>query len=539
MTAVIDTTLVVDDLGLDESVYRLDDDLLFDADAYDELDESELSEETLDFVANVVSKIMLFADQLAGDPLHPYQAEFGYRVAESLVVGDGSVITALFSRQSGKTQTVAYIVAACMILFPRLAEIYPSWFGKYRRGFWVGLFAPVESQAETLFQRVQMVLSSENAAAFLIDPEINDVVEHGGKIITLKKSGSFCRMQTANPKAQIESKSYHLIVIDEAQNANEYVVNKSIFPMGAYYNATKVMTGTPDVVKGVFYRSIQQNKASGLKKSGVQNHFQHDWKSCARYNNNYLVFVKAEMARLRPESDEFQLSYALRWLLDRGMFTTEERLDELGDTSMQSVVSRYYDSPIVLGIDPARKQDSTVVTALWVDWDSPNEFGYYDHRVLNWLEMHGDAWEQQYARIVDFARNYDVLAVGIDGQGLGDVVADRLTHLMPRSQIVCLGSSNSEQSWRCMHLMELINLGLVGWPAGARVRRNKTYQRFRHQMENLEKNYVGGAKLLVASAPDEAEAHDDYADSLALGCFLTKAATMPQAQSGPNPFYRR
>jgi hypothetical protein len=524
-------TAIVEELGLD---------LDFDRDeTVSEIEEAEaqraLSPDDSDFVHNIVTKILVFADELAGEPLFPYQSDFGYRVVESIVLNDGDQITALFSRQSGKTQAIAYVIAACMILMPKLALMWPVWFGQYKNGFWVGMFAPVESQAETLFQRVQMVLTSETAAELLADPEIDDKVEGGGKLLRLRVSGSICRMQTANPKAQIESKSYHLIVIDEAQRANDKVVDKSIMPMGAFYNATSVMTGTPDTTKGVFYRAIQLNKRRQTKKNARQNHFQHDWRSCAKYNPRYLKFVRKEMSRLGEDSDEFALSYALKWLLERGMFTTAERLEELGDTSMQQVVERWYNSPIILGVDPARKQDSTVVTALWVDWANPNEFGYYDHRVLNWLELHGDRWEEQYGRIVDFASHYDVMAVAVDGQGVGDVVADRLQRLMPRSQVEMLMSDPASQSARWKHLMEVMNLGLVGWPAGARVRRKKTYQRFVQQMTDLEKEYRG--KYLLAAAPDQADAHDDYADSLALACYMTREISMPEAQSGNNFLY--
>jgi hypothetical protein len=513
----------------------LDDDYL---NALIEADEAtrELSPDDADFVQSIVEKIALFADELAGVPLFPYQADFARRVIESIVLNDGAVLTALVSRQAGKTQAVAYVVASCMILMPKLATMWPVWFGQYKNGFWVGTFAPVESQAETLFQRIQMVLSSENAKELLADPEIDDVVEGGGKLLRLKVSGSICRLQTANPKAQIESKSYHLIIIDEAQRADDRVVNKSIFPMGAFYNATAVMTGTPDVVKGVFYESIQQNKRQQTKRGARRNHFQYDWRFCAKYNPMYLKFVRKEMSRLKEDSDEFQLSYALKWLLERGMFTTSERLEELGDITMQQTVSRWYNSPIILGVDPARKQDSTVVTALWVDWANPNEFGYYDHRVLDWLEMHGDRWEEQYGRIVDFAGNYDVMAVAVDSSGVGDVVADRLERLMPRSQVVCLSSNTPDQSARWKHLMEVMNLGLIGWPAGAKVRRTKKYQRFITQMEDLEKTYQG--KYLLAAAPKTAEAHDDFCDSLALAVYMSKAVSMPEAEQGANPFYR-
>lgn len=524
----------MEDLGLDSD---LDDELDALTGAVQEDEQRVLSPDDADFVKNIVDRILQFADELAGDPLFPYQREFAYRVVESIILNDGEAITALFSRQSGKTQTIAYVIAACMILLPKLASMWPDWFGMFKNGFWVGTFAPVESQAETLFQRIQLVLSSEAAKELLADPEIDDKLEGGGKLLRLKVSGSICRMQTANPKAQIESKSYHLIVIDEAQRAEDKVVNQSITPMGAFYNATMVMTGTPFTHKGVFYNTIQLNKRTGTKRGARQNHFQHDWRSCARFNPQYLKHVRKTMQRIGEDSDEFQLSYALKWLLERGMFTTAERLEELGDTSMQQLVDRWYDSPIILGIDPARKQDSTVVTALWVDWANPNEFGYYDHRVLNWMEMHGDRWEEQYARIIDFAQHYSVMAVAVDGQGVGDVVADRLQRLMPGAQVEALASNSVDQSARWKHLMEVMNQGLIGWPAGARVKRKKVYQRFIQQMTDLEKQYQG--KYLLAAAPNAAEAHDDYADSLALAVYMTKAVTMPTAIETGNPFYGR
>ena len=73
-------------------------------------------------------------------------------------------------------------------------------------------------------------------------------------------------MQTANPRAKIESKSYHLIFVDESQSVDEYVLNKSISPMGAFYLATLVMTGTPSTEKGVFYKTIQHNRRMELRR---------------------------------------------------------------------------------------------------------------------------------------------------------------------------------------------------------------------------------------------------------------------------------
>lgn len=521
-------------MTVDLGVLEAADEALLDDTSIEDIGEP-LSPEDTEFIAQLVDKIMLFAEELHGSPLFPYQQEFGSRIVDSVLSNDGAQLTCLQSRQSGKTEVVAVVVATLMILLPRLAVMFPSICGMYKDGYMVGTFAPVEQQAETLFSRIVAFLTSERATELLEDPEIDDAVEGGGRLVRLTKSKSFVRMQTANPKAQIESKSYMLIVIDEAQRADERTVRKSIEPMGTAYDATIIKIGTPDIVKGDFYDTIQFNRRRQLNRGRKKNHFQYDWKVCAKYNERYARSVRRIRERIGEDSDEFRLSFALHWLLDRGMFTTTEKLDELGDTTMQSFVKSWTSSPIVIGIDPARKQDSTVVTAVWVDWDNPDEFGYYDHRVLNWLEIHGDQWEEQYHRIVEFLSHYSVLSVAIDAQGVGDVVADRLRRLLPSGiEIFEMGSNTAEQSTRWKHLSELMGRNLVSWPAGSRVRRTKTYQRFITQMEDLEKVYQG--PHLLAAAPKVANAFDDFPDSLALACMLTKEYTLPTVEVVGNPF---
>ena len=228
-------------------------------------------------------------------------------------------------------------------------------------------------------------------------------------------------------------------------------------------------------------------------------------------------------------------SHNCKWLLDRGMFVTSTVLDELGDTSSE-LVKAWHRTPVVVGIDPARKIDSTVVTVVWVDWDRPDEFGYFDHRVLNWMEIQGDDWEDQYFQIVQFLANYDVLAVGVDANGVGDAVAQRLKILLPRAEVHSVGSSQSEQSKRWKHLKALIDRRMVSWPAHAKTRRLRTWKRFYQQMGDLETKFQG--PNFLAHAPEEAHAHDDYADSLAIACSLTMDLTMPTVEQSSNPFFR-
>lgn len=502
-------------------------------------EEIELDELSAAFVKKLTDRCIQFMDALVGHSLHPYQMPLARRIIESVLINDGEEITALAARQSGKSETIANTVATLMVLLPRLAKMYPDLLARFKDGLWVGMFAPVEGQVETLFGRTVNRLTSERAQEILGDPEIDDSL---GKVpgvtrqIKLKNSGSSLMMMTANPRAKIESKSFHLIVIDECQEADDFVVTKSISPMLAYYSGTMVKTGTPTTHKNNFYRSIQINKRRQTGRGRRQNHFEWDYKDVSKVNANYEKFIKKEKLRIGEDSDEFQMSYCCKWLLERGMFVTSSVMDELGDTSQQ-VVKAWHRSPVVVGIDPARKLDSTVVTVVWVDWDRPDEFGYFDHRVLDWLELQGDDWEDQYFQIVNFLSGYDVLSVGVDANGVGDAVAQRLKLLLPRAEVHALGSSQPEQSRRWKHLKALIDRRMIGWPAHAKTRQLRRWKRFYQQMVDLETKFTG--PNFLAHAPEEAHAHDDYADSLAIACFLTLDLTMPSVEVSTSPFYSR
>jgi Terminase RNaseH-like domain len=503
----------------------------------EEAPEEEMDELSREFVKVLIDKIMDFMKVLVGHELHAYQEPLARRLIESVIINDGEEITALAARQSGKSETIANTVSTLMVILPRLARMYPELLGKFGDGIMVGMFAPVQSQVETLYGRTVSRLTSEQALEVLGDPEIDDIVAKNPGVvrnIKLKNSGSSLMMMTANPRAKIESKSFHLIIIDECQEADDFVVAKSISPMGAYYNATMVKTGTPTTHKNNFYKAIQFNKRRQTSRNAKQNHFQWDWKDVSKVNANYEKFIKKEMLRINEDSDEFQLSYNCKWLLERGMFVTSSIMDDLGDTS-QEIVKSWHRSPVVVGIDPARKMDSTVVTVVWVDWDRPDEYGYYDHRVLNWLEMQGDDWEEQYFQIQQFLSAYDVLAIGIDANGVGDAVAGRLKILMPRAEVIPVTSSPTEQSKRWKHLQALIQRQMVSWPSHAKTRRLRIWKKFYQQMTDAEVQYKG-PNFMVA-APDEAHAHDDFVDSLALACSLTQELVMPTIEVSASPFF--
>jgi hypothetical protein len=156
--------------------------------------------------------------------------------------------------------------------------------------------------------------------------------------------------------------------------------------------------------------------------------------------------------------------------------------------------------------------------------------------VLNWLEINNVEWEQQYFQIVDFLRNYDVLRVGVDSQGVGGAVAERLALLLPHIEVTPISSDSKAQNDRWVHLTELIQREQILFPGHSKAKRTKAWKKFHQQMSDLEKVYRG--KYMLAAAPNERNAYDDFPDALAIACSMTQYDTMPTVQVFESPFYR-
>jgi hypothetical protein len=87
--------------------------------------------------------------------------------------------------------------------------------------------------------------------------------------------------------------------------------------------------------------------------------------------------------------------------------------------------------------------------------------------------------------------------------------------------------------WKSLH-QEII-AGRLKVPANARTARLRSYKKFRSQMLDLEKDYVG--QYMVCQHPDEKGAHDDYCDSLALANLAASEGILPEIEVSSNPWY--
>lgn len=501
----------------------------------------------------LVNKIFAFCELYSGRTMFPYQEQFSKRVIRSVLLNDGAEITALFARQSGKSETIAITVGGMMIILPTLANM-PMFaddprLTMFKDGLWVGIFAPSQRQAQITYGRLKSRLQSKTAVAVLADPEFRlEFTTSNGQTVALS-NGSFATAISASDGSNIEGESFKLIICEECQDISNFKIRKSIHPMGAAYNASIIKIGTATTFKGDFYDAIQRNKREiEARASHIRNHFEYDYEVASKYNPKYAKYVEGEKKRLGENSDEFRMSYKLEWIIERGMFVDIVKFEEFnGETALERVISDRQ-ATHVAGIDIGGKNDSTVVTMCEVNWDMPvimetrtdddtgEEVTYmaYNTYIKDWLCISNEPdYEEQYPLIVDYLSMFWVVRVVCDATREA-AIAHRLRANL-RCEVIPYIFTTKSKSELYKHLEKEIAAGRARICSGEKTRATKEYNDFLEQLGDLQKGYSG--TNLVVAHPDERGAHDDYPDSWALavwGCSF--AGEVNNTETNQNKF---
>lgn len=489
----------------------------------------------------LVDRIYNFCEVYSGRVMYKYQTQFSKRIIRSVLENDGAEITALFARQSGKTETIAITVGGLMIILPQLANM-PMFaddprLQMFKDGLWVGIFAPSQRQAQITYRRMKSRIQCKESMAILEDPDFRlEFSTSNGQTVALT-NGSFVTAISASDGSNIEGESFKFIICEECQDISNYKIRKSIHPMGAAYNATICKIGTATTFKGDFYEAIQRNKKDyEEKKIKIRNHFEYNYKVVQKYNPKYAKYIEREKRSLGENSDEFRMSYNLEWIISRGMFVDIDQLEEdCGDVFLDRVdrdlVANHTAGIDVGGGSDKKKKDadSTVVTVVEVDWDNPvvmessfNEetqeeeiYLAYNTYIKDWLKIGAEIaedYEEQYAIIMDYLKHFRISKLVVDAtreSSLGQRIRANVSY-----DVELFVFSTKSKSDLYKNLDKEINSGRAKFPRSPNTVQTKEYQEFIQQIGDLEKGYSGSN--LVVSHPPERGAHDDYADSWAL-----------------------
>lgn len=512
----------------------------------EELSTEEFEGKSLSFDAHdITRKIIEFGKALTGVSLYEYQEQIVYAIIYSVITFSGDVKTVLFSRQSGKSEAMAFVIDTLCVLLPKLADFFPE-FEQWKSGFRVGLFAPQSDQVETTYSRAMTRLNSANAEMILNDPSVDVALESSARLQL--SNGSFLAGQVASKQSKIESKTYDLVICEEAQDMEDLIVSKSIEPMLSSTAGTLVKVGTTGMYKNHFWYEIQNNRNLDrkCKDQRIRNHFEFDYKAIIidrrkqyeidhkRFHLNYEADVARKKQRWGEDSQSFKLAYALIWDLESGMLLTDKEFNNILNRRIGTQLPADEDY-VVAGIDIGKSPAETVMTIAKVIPDTETFEKPYK-QILAWIALGGLDYEAQHQAIMDAIVDYNISTIFADYTGVGKAVVDRLMYACGEYVNIepyTFTSQSKSDMW--FNFVNEIQTKHIIVPANKVVRGTTEFSKFEEQMKNCQK-YFNGAYMVC----EKSEGYfDDFVDSAALMCLAGNAdqEVEEEMEVTDNPLY--
>lgn len=194
--------------------------------------------------------LVTIGEKMYGVPLYDYQRDPAIRIIYSMLVNDGGEITMLFARQSGKSEIFTFCIIIIGVFFPVLAKFLPE-LDHFKTGVKMGLIAPQLDQVETVYSRCMERLWSDEVIEFMSDKDIDD--KPLSTVHFKLRSGSFLKAQSGAKQSKIESKTYHIVFIDECQDMDTEKVHKCL----SYDSICLLPNGTKVSLEEVYNKELK------------------------------------------------------------------------------------------------------------------------------------------------------------------------------------------------------------------------------------------------------------------------------------------
>jgi hypothetical protein len=444
---------------------------------------------------------------------YPYQLEISNKIINSLVqnlrlttrASEEDIkklrqveLSIEISRQAGKTTAVVHTVEIIMAF---LSE-------HYSRPIHIGIFAPQIEQARTDFEKLKNALRPIKDLIVQDDETKAQVKERENAKTLVLPNGSSCWIAPVTTTSKPESKTFDLMIFEEAQDIDDKIMKESIFPIGSTTNAPRIFIGTAGT-RRCYFRELGHRKQDTIKiyfdDIVKQRREVYEYTGDA-HHLIYEQTISQEIVKFGIESDEIQRPYFGKWLIGTGNFTTEEEIDALETDRNYTYSDKKNDC--YAGLDTAKHPDSSVLTIIRYNKETKTK------ELINWLELRGDNYQHQFEVFVDALQKYNLIAIAIDSTGQGDFMPDLFAEQTEwrdeLSGLFRVKFSQVSKDKMYKNLKVTIKESLTTLPKLS----IKNGERFRQQMLDLEQQYKG--QLLSVKHPDDPKAHDDYPDSWAL-----------------------
>lgn len=456
-------------------------------------------------------------------PLRAYQRTIGRAVLDSVRHGRGLTFTVEIARQGGKNELSAQLEVLLLTL--HLA----------RGGAGVKCAPTFVPQAVLSMDRLRARLDDAGFAGLWS-------TQHGHVV----RLGRACQaFYSADGSANVVGATADLLLeVDEAQDVDPEVYQKSFRPMGASRNVTSVLWGTPWHGETLLEQQKQANLAAE-RRDGVRRHFRYDWRAVATANPAYGRYVAAEAERLGEDHPLFRTQYLLEPLgQGRGFLSAQQRAWLQGSHPRQHRPQG--PGPYVAGIDVAGeaeagradwrgdetvrvqepRRDSTVVTIAEVDYADVGPLAPEPAlRVVEHVWYTGRSHAALAPELARLLRDtWRCRAIVVDATGLGQGLASVLARLAGPAvrPFVFTAESKSRLGFGLLSAVNANRLATYGDDGSAE------WREFWRQIDRTQVQYRAGQRMNFFVP--EREGHDDFVMSLALAVEAARAYTPRSAR---------
>jgi len=405
-----------------------------------------MSIQKIELTEELLKKIYLMRDHFIKrydeKTLYGYQRDYSDALIKASLAFLGEVYYVEISRQAGKTVGVSLTICFLLIYINRILE----WLGVPLNGpFKIFLGAPQQEQAKTDFDNVKDFFKK-----IKMDYDVS-YDEANGTTLKLADTGNTVFCMPVNVTSKIESKTAHLIIMEEMQDVSDVEYEKKVMPMGTATNANTIMIGTAGYKICNFYKGVESGRKGYVFKYDC---YEVIRQKIARYKEdgnpfhlNYVKYVQAKIAKLGLDNPQIQTQYLLKWQLETGMWITEEKFNAMVADGKDGrphypIVREDLKSDCYSSLDVAKESDVSFDTMMRCEGykDVKRKVPALDEsknqiektivvkapvwRVLNWFMINGALYQDQWDAIDVFLARYKVFRHDVDSTGVGDATGD-------------------------------------------------------------------------------------------------------------------
>jgi hypothetical protein len=463
--------------------------------------------------------------------LRPYQLEPARAIAESIERTLGRQFAVVFSRQAGKDELLAQLLAFLLVRHQR-------------RGGNAVIAAPTFHP--------QAALSRDRLLERLGEPRTaTKARRHDGYTVQVGKASA--RFLSAAPGANARGQTANfLLIANEAQDIRPDIWDAVFDPMAASTNATTLFMGTIWTRETLLARQIAHLETLE-RRDGIRRVWRVPWEVVAKEVPAYGDRVRSRIAQFGIDHPFIRTEYMLMELEGEGGLFPPQRLAQMrGDHPRQHLATPGKRYALLIdvageeegGVDALSfagndRRDSTALTIVEIDQQPEGRPVY---RVVDRMVWTGTRHTALHGQIVDLARNvWKASAVVVDATGIGAGLASFLAATLgerrggisiPVLPFVFTAASKSALGWDFLALIdggrfkEYLDDSASGTPEGRITARYWT--------ELAATTYTtvpGPGKLLRWSVPS-GRGHDDLMISAALVAALDGLDLRPRLAVG-------